>query len=576
MKKILIRSLLVAIILSVGTSLWAQRERNYIYVLDCSNSMLGYHLWDPTMNFLEKSIGNLSDNSMVTIIPFQGKVFEKSVLHELKSDLDWSSYKKSIANYPKQLLGTNICEAWDRALNYLDPNKDNYLCLLTDGEDNMNPPDGTAKVCDRIRQWCDIMKNVRGYYVALSTDAADSRIVKAVNDCDHMVFLSTGDDIDIFGEFEQEDLGFNTLDPHDVIVNFSAEGIFPAEASTTDSLLEVSLVEGAIKNGRAKFHFSPKMDLSNLPQSFFVRFRVDSRDVKIVNPELRVLVKNIPERTLQLPFEEINLGDASWYDSFWWSKAKKMDTLTVDLNPQFNESAKQTKAHLKLQFSEKTFDEKGHMTLQQCQLLFNGKPCLDGRIDIDPNQPAVLSIIHNKDSEEGKHYYQLTPVSGSRRNLETINQAPVSDYVLTLRSSYDRKINPLKLAVLVITGILLICFLLWIFVMKPLLYRRISSFNLTISEPYFNSIPIHGALRVVCTSLPKKQSAFDRFFCGKIIYEVNAAWTQEWSLEPLSKGVVLMAPHHYVDPLDSPLEPGTEYKLVDDQDPQNKAIIFVN
>ena len=94
MKNISVRSILLVILISIGTSLWAQRERNYIYVLDCSNSMLGYHLWDPTMNFLEKSIGNLSDNSMVTIIPFQGKVFEKSVLHELKSNINWSSYKK--------------------------------------------------------------------------------------------------------------------------------------------------------------------------------------------------------------------------------------------------------------------------------------------------------------------------------------------------------------------------------------------------------------------------------------------------------------------------------------------------
>lgn len=148
--------------------------------------------------------------------------------------------------------------------------------------------------------------------------------------------------------------------------------------------------------------------------------------------------------------------------------------------------------------------------------------------------------------------------------------------MLTLRSSYDTRINPLKLAVFIIGGLLLLFFLLWMLIMKPLLYRGISSFNLTISEPYFNSIPIHGALRVVCTSLPKKQSALDRFFRGKIIYEVNAAWTQEWTLEPLSNGVVLMAPHHYVDPLDSPLEPGTEYKLVDDLDSKNKAIISVN
>ena len=125
-----IRLLALTMLLSCVSSLWAQRERNYIYILDCSRSMVTeYHIWDPTLDYLEQDIARLSDQTMVTIVPFQGTVYDKSVIHVLKKEFDWSKFKKEVYKYPETLTGTNICQAWDRALNYIDPNKDNYIYL---------------------------------------------------------------------------------------------------------------------------------------------------------------------------------------------------------------------------------------------------------------------------------------------------------------------------------------------------------------------------------------------------------------------------------------------------------------
>ena len=529
-----IRLLALTMLLSCVSSLWAQRERNYIYILDCSRSMVTeYHIWDPTLDYLEKDIARLSDQTMVTIVPFQGTVYDKSVIHELKKEFDWAKFKKEVYKYPETLTGTNICQAWDRALNYIDPNKDNYIYLLTDGKDNKNPsPDGTENVCKRIRQWCERAGNSQGYYVALSDEAIDDRIRSAVEQCPR--FKAVNGIQNPFGSFGKTEMNYNTLDPHDAVLPFSAEGTFKAVAHSSDPSIDAILVGGEIRNGRATFHFTPKSDIAQMPETFTVPIRVTSEQIDILNPDLTLSVKNIPERSLQLPTEEIDFGKADWYDSFWWSDAKAQDTLTIDLNPKFNESASKMGAHVRLQFSETT-TYKDKPLGQQCQLLFNGEPS-DGNLDIDPGKPAILSIIPNTDSREGKHYYQIAALGDSRRNLENINGETVSDYLLTLRSSYDIDMNPLKWAVILIAIILLSLLILWFLILRPLIYPtiRLSSIQME-CQPIYKTPRIKGCRRVVFTNRRQQQGLLSRIFTGEVKYITEEFWDKEWSLVPGSK-----------------------------------------
>ncbi|MBO4754285.1 MAG: VWA domain-containing protein [Bacteroidales bacterium] len=533
-KSTVIRSFVLMMLLSCVSSLWAQRERNYIYILDCSRSMVTeYHIWDATLDYLEKDIARLSDNTMVTIVPFQGTVYGKSVKHELKKDFDWAKFKKEVYRYPDALTGTNICQAWDHAQSYIDPNKDNYIYLLTDGKDNKNPsPDGTENVCKRIRQWCERAGNSQGYYVALSNEAIDDRIRTAVEHCPK--FKTVNGIQNPFGSFDKIEMNYNTLDPHDAILPFSAEGNFKASAQSADSSIGVTLAGGIIQQGRATFHFTPNVGISQMPQSFDVPIKVTSDEIDILNPDLILHVKNIAERSLLLPTEEIDLGEAEWYGSFWWSDAKAQDTLTFDLNPQFNESASKMGAHIQLRFSETTTDKDKPLGLQ-CQLLFNGEPS-DGNLNIDPGQPAVLSIIPNTDSREGKHYYQLISVPSSKRNLENINGEPVSDYQLTLRSSYDVDMNPLKWAVIIICAIILALLIVWFLIMRPLLYPtiRLSSIQME-CQPIYKNPRIKGCRRVVFSNRRRQQSLLNRIFTGEVKYITEDFWDKEWSLVPGSK-----------------------------------------
>lgn len=555
-------------------SLLAQRERNYIYVLDCSNSMEAtYHIWEPTLQYLHEDIDRLSPTTMVTIVPFQGKVYDDLLRHEQKKDFDWKSFEKGVRPKVKELTGTNICAAWDKALTYVDENKDNYIYLLTDGKDNKNPsPDGTDNVVKRINQWCDKARNTQGYFVMLSIEAADQRIKDAINNCPHFALVDGTKHLAPFGSFAKTTMNYNTLDPYDVTLSFSAEGAFKAAVTTDDPQIEVTLKNGRIENGRATFQIKTKGDLSQRPDDFEATLRVTSDEVEILNPDLLLTVKNIPERNLQLPAEQLDLGEAEWYDAFWWSDARERDTLNVDLNPQFNESAQKTGSRLKLRLTEVTEGVNG----LQSDVLYNGVPCQDGIITLLPGQPAVLSLVPRTDAKEGKHYYQLQVVPGSISNLETLNQNPVIDYELSMRSRYSVGMNPLKWAVLLIAGLLFILLLVWFLFIKPLTFKKLKVFSLTISEPYYTTLSVNGALRVVCTSVPRKQGVWARIFKGKVIYEVNEAWQHEWTLEPLNDGAIITTSGYYVDPLDSPLEPGTEYKLEDVDDAKNKAVVSVS
>lgn len=567
--------LMLLLLLMTTTTLWAQRERNYIYILDCSNSMVSdFHILEPTLRYLRADIDRLSPQTMVTIIPFQGSVYDKSVRHQLKKDFDWAKFEKEVTPYTEQRTGTNICQAWDRALTYIDTNKDNYIYLLTDGRDNKNPrPDGTDSVCRRIREWCGTMAHTQGYYVALSDEAIDERIRRVVEECPHMV--STSDIEKPFGTFDKTEMWYNTLDPHDVVLPFSAEGEFRTTLVSDTPGVDLELEGGLISNGRAKVHIQTSEQIKDMPEEFTVMVKASSQQIEILNPELTLHVRNIPERSLQLPVEQIDLGEAEWYDKFWWKDAKPMDTLCVDLAPQFNASAIKSGSSVRLQFTETTTDDNGHPLGLQSELLVNGKPCSDGMIDVVAGKPLSLALVPRTDSREGKHYYALRVVEGSRHNLETINQESPADYELTLRSAYDVDTNPLKVLVIVLSLIVLGLLSLWMLVLKPLCFRGLKIFSVTVSDPYFSSIPVHNALYVVFTSRPRKQGLMERIFMGRVIYEVNPIWEHEWTLRPSGRSATIMASAHSVDPLDYPLELGTEYRLTDNDDPTNKAVISI-
>ena len=158
-----LKSFLIIISMLSALNLYAQRERNYIYLFDCTQSMSGYggspDIWEQTKQYLKSDIEILSENSTVNIVPFQGKAYD--VIRFERNEYKWNKINKVLDTYIQNVTNTNICSAWDSGVKLIDENKDNYLFLLTDGADNSNgsKEQSLEAVCKRIKEWCGKYKN---------------------------------------------------------------------------------------------------------------------------------------------------------------------------------------------------------------------------------------------------------------------------------------------------------------------------------------------------------------------------------------------------------------------------------
>lgn len=162
------------------------KENKIIYLWDVTLSMKGYNgspdIYDKVKEALVLSIEDIEDeSSTVTVIPFQDKILDtwsyqagktgKKLLVDKINKLD----NNNITN-------TNICNAWDYTLEeVIDPQKSNFICLLTDGTDNVM---GTDELCERIIAWCQSAKanNAHAAYVMLTEAAQNESIRKAIRE----------------------------------------------------------------------------------------------------------------------------------------------------------------------------------------------------------------------------------------------------------------------------------------------------------------------------------------------------------------------------------------------------------
>ena len=165
MKKNLISILLF---FSIFT-LYAQRERNYIYLLDCTKSMIGFNgsidIWDTTKDYLESDLRRLSDDCSYAIIPFQDKVLNTFAGNGPDAVTHWiKDIEPKCTEWVQNVTRTNICDAWLAGLNQCDPNKYNYIYLLTDGTHNMPAPNNNLKLLELLSNFCNKNKNTHAYY----------------------------------------------------------------------------------------------------------------------------------------------------------------------------------------------------------------------------------------------------------------------------------------------------------------------------------------------------------------------------------------------------------------------------
>ena len=159
------KRLFLLLLIVLPLALYAQRQRNYIYIFDCTGSMKKpNNIWEPSKEFLKEDIEQLDKNANVTIVLFHQEA--PTPIKFKAKDFDWDEVEGRCEELIKQSKYTGICKAWDLGLKFIDPKRNNYLYLFTDGTENVHPQ-RTDAVCERIKNWCRQAPNNYAFFVAL-------------------------------------------------------------------------------------------------------------------------------------------------------------------------------------------------------------------------------------------------------------------------------------------------------------------------------------------------------------------------------------------------------------------------
>lgn len=568
---------IVILVLLCGNLVFAQRSRNYIYLFDCTKSMTGFNgtpnIWEKAKEYVRTDIERYMPGTSIHVLPFQNQPLNP---HSFSCEnFDWSKIENDLDEYVNNVTRTNICGALNRSESFIDPNKDNYIYLLTDGEDNEQ---GISVLAQKLQNFCGKHKNTRLFYIVLTQNAINPTIQKVVDACSTEFFVDVTKKMNPFGSFDEGTTIYaNTLKLDKVHkIPFSAAGKFSAKTSCTDPNFSVTIEDEGIKDGVLLIKISPRKSIqeinASLPETYEFAFDVQSADVEVINPTIRVVMTNKVERNLDILDEEKDMGSTEWYDAFLFWKEKEQDTLKIDLMARFNDEARKDGSAVTLKISNRENEN-------DYTLLFNGDPIKNGLITINAKEQegkAELSVVFDKDAQNGKRYFDIE--IADRKNLESVNGAPVGEYAVSLRSKYDVVWNPLKTILMWLCITILTLLVLWFIVLKNIIYSYTKIGRIIVKSPYYTSLKIKGARKIIFSNKPVKQSVFNRFFTGRIANNVNECWTQNLVLEP-SKNKTLRISEgrktYTFTPYDSKLKVNSNYEILNTEQ-GGKIEILIN
>lgn len=514
--------LLIAILTGVPFS-YGQREKNNIYLFDCTGSMKSNRLWEPAKTALDATISTQTSvtGSQFCVIPFGDTPYRYISFGSNQYADEKSVIDDALDKHISEAKYTRISGVLKAGFSKIDPNRENRIYLLTDGMPNGG--DSPQKVADVISQWCANHRNCRLFYVALTNGVINPVIRKAIDDCRDAFVVQCEDKVipqiadisacDLYTSLEE--LG----NARELI--FSMPGKYGIRAEAADSLFEVRIQNNSADGGRILLSLSPrqKLDIASLHQklqgreyTFPVSLQCTDKRYFIANPVVMIHVSDeIPAGvTIAQGVDELKTEGAEWYGPFLWSDAAPDSKVMWDLTPVFRNELQNSVLDLTFRAAEGQNAD--------FQAWYNGRSLSNGgTIKVEPGKPALIEVQFNHDASAGKRYFSLTP--SRAEGLDNINGQPADDYEGTsLRTTYSVRWNPLK-TFLFWLGIALLCALvIWFVILRRIFFPAITMGKIIITGPgtYYATKRIKGARKVILTSGRRSQNIFSRIFTGEI------------------------------------------------------------
>jgi len=544
-------TIIITLLALIVMSAEARRPRNYTYIIDCTRSMIKPEIdaWEPAKKFLKRELDKMQDEDKFCVIPFRDNPMDG--VRGDKSTYSWRKVEKCLDDIMtvNNRHSTGICNAWDKGMSNLNRGDyDNYTILLTDGGEELMSGKSQA-VASRLQQWDESKKSDQAFYVMLTEKAEEIKSALGDQKPENLHFISATGEIPEFASL----LPMNALNSYQLMgeglklaVRFSEDWDCKLKGiSCNDNCVKVELKDNNVENGRATLAVSSKYPtieelnaaLGDGEHEILVTFE-PAESGRVITNALRLKVINRPEPVLSAAaFSEDcpDLGVSSYYDSFLFWSGTEPNNLTFSFVPQWSPEAQRAG-------SSATFTLKDSEGRNDFVVLMNGEKLANGTFTLtgENTAPVELEICFNKNAQQGRRLLALQAVSCA--DLSRIGDtSPAESFQFMLEAKFTKCWNPLQKILLWLGILLLAGLLVWFLLLKNMFYsrfKRVSRF--TITDPYYSSRKIHGARRLVLTNRQRKQSALNRLFTGKIIYEVNSMWASDVVIEPTSAGEAKM------------------------------------
>ncbi len=587
------RAILVLVSILVLFPVFSQtksRQRNIIYVLDCTGSMGGYNgapnIWAPTKQFLKSELvkeAKENNGSRVTILPFQQKVLQP-INVDLTNKEAWPEIENTLDVYLAQLTATNICDSWLEGEKYIDESCDNYLVLMTDGHDNIGGSANESKRIDLLGQilknFCGKYKNTKGFYVELTKAAALPQVIElSIQNCDDLYKIDASEGIPTFGCISDNQINVNTRDlPKDVVLGFSNSGTFASKLiEEGNELVNLSLKDDKISKGKIVLHIESKVgnDTEILNKAIGapttdISFDIESDDVIITNPEMNLTLHAIPLRTLDIKLsDKDNVTEIERTKPFLWVKGNESDTLIWHIETEFSDEAVAN-------HSSAIFSIHCDKDMSDCRMIFNGEEIAnDSKAMITPGENALIEIIVPSEVDDRDFNITLTEVEST--NLDRINGEDPASATVMLGGNVDTSTSATEIVTWCLAGLIVLFLLLWFLIVRNLKYPKFNRGIIVIQSPYYASLKVKGYRLVVMTAHQQKQGFFDRIWKGKILYHVHLEWVSDVEITPSGKNMRFRCASGQLicDPTPV-LTCGSSYKIIDKTNTNSKIDVTIN
>lgn len=507
----------------------------------------GNGLFVPLKNAIIECIDYVEDDpgNEITIIPFNDKivnVYSRAASEEGKNDL-----KSYVTNFQyKAHKYTNIVDAVNGFYSRLKQNRINYMFLFTDGDND--DPGTKPHFIETLDSWTEktVGNNAFGFYVLVHPDADKPEIRQSVESQSNFWIVPNAK-VRIKICALPSSLKYNIRDEKGP-KTISLRGKFAkadgeVKLVSNDEYYDIICSDLEINDGKLCFEVKPKAGATPpVNHTVVLKPQLSNADAyTFIGPqEIKLVVSNLPERSLNLTIDDNYFGKASYHGSFLFSK-EVSKPVSSDVKIEFSEQARKenSSAIMKVYFVDKKTEEPVTPASQHLTLSINGKELKSDSFQLTPDMTEVLiAISGQEDTKKGSYYGRIELIPS---NLDYFSINGTQD-VYKWKLSFKQKWNPLKLGLAWLLAILISAFLLWMIILRPIFYPRFGSIQKTFNIPGMAPLIIRfkGArMVVVAASHPKKQSGWNRFWTGKILYKTHPAFATPIVFKPSRRRRIL-------------------------------------